>query len=179
MTSEEQEMPLAKIVTWTIEPKSSDVRRASQAALSAIFSMNGPHFTGILQKLPKAYQVCTYLWFPDEIESESVIGEFRLQESVTDVLARTLMSQSSTNESPTSRSIAASTTTTDGPGPFPMKPRSLQSPNSVSVGSLPRKSPFRTLPIDPVDDSENLNPDDIQQSLRTTANAIQVNNSFK
>jgi hypothetical protein len=96
------------------------------------------------------------------------------QESVTDVLARTLMSQSTTNESPTSRSIAASTTTTDGSGPFPMKPRSLQSPNSVSVGSLPRKSPFRTLPIDPVDDSENLNPDDIQQSLRTTANAIQV-----
>jgi len=60
MTSEEQEMPLAKIVTWTIEPKSSDVRRASQAALSAIFTMSGPHFTGILQKLPKAYQVLSH-----------------------------------------------------------------------------------------------------------------------
>jgi hypothetical protein len=61
-----------------------------------------------------------------------------------------------------------------------MKPRSLQSPNSVPATSglagsaLPRKSPYRNIPIDPVDDSENLNPEDIQQSLRTTANAIQV-----
>jgi hypothetical protein len=61
-----------------------------------------------------------------------------------------------------------------------MKPRSLQSPNSfpgsagLSGSGLPRKSPYRNIPIDPVDDSENLNPEDIQQSLRTTANAIQV-----
>lgn len=50
-------MPLAKIINWTIEPKSSEVRRASQAALTAIFTMNGPHFTGIVKKMPNAYQV--------------------------------------------------------------------------------------------------------------------------
>lgn len=154
MTLSDQEMPLAKIITLTIEPKSSDVRRSSQAALTSLFTLNGPHFTGILQKLPKAYQ-----------------------ENVTEVLAKGLMSMS-TIESPT-RPIGA-TVVGDNVGPSPMKPRTLQSPNSVSAaggGSLPRKSPYRNVPIDPVDDSENLNPEDIQQSLRTTANAIQ-NYSF-
>jgi hypothetical protein len=50
-------MPLAKIIGWTSEPKSGDVRRASQAAISALFALNGPHFTGVLHKLPKIYQV--------------------------------------------------------------------------------------------------------------------------
>ena len=142
----------------TYEPKSSEVRRSSQATLSALFGLNGPHFTGVLQKLPKVYQ-----------------------ENVTDVLAKGLMTMSMTAESPSSRPLGASMFGDLG-GPSPMKPRSLQSPNSVpgagtgGSGSmmLPRKSPYRNIPIDSVDDSENLNPEDIQQSLRTTANAIQV-----
>jgi hypothetical protein len=50
-------MPLAKIIAWSSEPKSTEVRRASHAAIAALFALNGPHFTGILQKLPKIYQV--------------------------------------------------------------------------------------------------------------------------
>jgi hypothetical protein len=144
----------------TYEPKSGDVRRSSQAALTALFTLNGPHFTGILQKLPKVYQ-----------------------ENVTDVLAKGLMTMSMTSESPSSAGIRPVGASFFGEMGGPMKPRTLQSPNSVPAGngsstgtgsSLPRKSPYRNIPIDPVDDSENLNPEDIQQSLRTTANAIQV-----
>lgn len=149
-------MPLAKIIAWSSEPKSSEVRRASQAAISALFALNGPHFTGVLQKLPKIYQ-----------------------DDVTDVLSKGMMTMSMTSES-LNRPSGAALFSDFGGSPAPMKPRTLQSPNSVPstpgiTGSgLPRKSPYRNIPIDPVDDSENLNPEDIQQSLRTTANAIQV-----
>ena len=148
-------MPLAKIIGWSSEPKSTEVRRASHAAISALFALNGPHFTGILQKLPKIYQ-----------------------DDVTDLLSKS-MTVSMTTESPI-RPSAGAASFGDFGGPSPMKPRSLQSPNSVPAAAglassgLPRKSPYRNIPIDPVDDSENLNPEDIQQSLRTTANAIQV-----
>ena len=56
-------------------------------------------------------------------------------------------------------------------GPSPMKPRPVQSTLNTS---RPRTSPHRAL--DP-DDSENLNPEDVNKSLRLTANAIQ-NYSF-
>ena len=52
-----------------------------------------------------------------------------------------------------------------------MKPRPIQSQLNTS---RPRTSPLRN--IDP-DDSENLNPEDVNKSLRLTANAIQ-NYSF-
>lgn len=148
-------MPMAKIIGWTSEPKSSEVRRSSQNALTALFALNGPHFTGVIQKLPKIYQ-----------------------DDVTEVLSKGMMTMSMTAESPPVRPIGASLFG-EMVGPSPMKPRSLQSPNSVPGAgtggtALPRKSPYRNIPIDPVDDSENLNPEDIQQSLRTTANAIQV-----
>merc|ERR1719154_648654 len=56
-------------------------------------------------------------------------------------------------------------------GPSPMKPRALQpQPNT----NRPRQSPHKAL--DP-DDSENMNPDEVNKSLRLTANAIQ-NYSF-
>merc|ERR1712110_1019291 len=64
-------------------------------------------------------------------------------------------------------------------GPSPMKPRSLHSPNSIEGGqNHPRKSlQGSSVLLDPADNEENLNPEEIHQSLRSTANAIQ-NYSF-
>ena len=57
------------------------------------------------------------------------------------------------------------------PSSGPMKPRTV---GSTLNTARPRTSPHRAL--DP-DDSENLNPEDVNKSLRLTANAIQ-NYSF-
>ncbi|CAB4065470.1 CLASP1_2 [Lepeophtheirus salmonis] len=57
----------------------------------------------------------------------------------------------------------------------PMKPR--YSPNSENCSSNIGSSSKNRELIDPIDDSENLNPEDVIKSLRSTANAIQ-NYSF-
>lgn len=46
-----------KIVQWTTEPKSADVRRASQNLLVALFSTNAAEFTSILSTFSKPSQV--------------------------------------------------------------------------------------------------------------------------
>jgi CLIP-associating protein 1/2 len=50
---------LAKIIGWTGDAKSSDIRRAAQAAVIALFNLNTPQVTMILAGLPTEYQV----WF--------------------------------------------------------------------------------------------------------------------
>lgn len=48
---------LAKIIGWTGDAKSSEIRRAAQAAVIALFNLNTPQFTMMLADLPKEYQV--------------------------------------------------------------------------------------------------------------------------
>ena len=57
LSSAEQEMALGKIITWTYEPKSADVRKAAMAALVSLFRLNANHFSMVLHRLPKVYQV--------------------------------------------------------------------------------------------------------------------------
>ena len=138
LTGPEQEMALAKVITWTYEPKSAEVRRQSQAALVALFQLNATHFTQILLKLPKV-----------------------LQENAAGFVTPQTMTESTATLTPDEDPIPDAA--------LPMKPR--QSPNSFSQ-LPPRKSPFKSN-FDPVDDSENLNPEEVHKSLRSTANAIQ------
>ena len=49
----EQEMALGKIITWTYEPKSAEVRKAAMASLVSLFRLNANHFSMILHRLPK------------------------------------------------------------------------------------------------------------------------------
>ena len=56
-TTKESEMALAKIITWTSEPKSADIRRSAHQTLVSMFNTHTPQMTQILQKLPKVYQV--------------------------------------------------------------------------------------------------------------------------
>jgi CLIP-associating protein 1/2 len=48
---------LTKIITWTSDPKSADIRRASGAALNALFNLNVPAVTMMLSEMPSEYQV--------------------------------------------------------------------------------------------------------------------------
>ena len=131
--NKDSEMALAKIITWTAEPKSADIRRAAHTAMVSMFNTHTPQMTQIVANLPQMYQ---------------------------DNCAELLDKQLPPGESPLKPT-----------GPSPMKPRPIQSQLNIS---RPRTSPHRAL--DP-DDSENLNPDDVNKSLRLTANAIQ-NYSF-
>ncbi|KRZ79085.1 CLIP-associating protein 1-A [Trichinella papuae] len=49
-------MAISRIVQWTGEPKSTEVRRTAQATLLALFSLNTPMFSQILSSFSKAYQ---------------------------------------------------------------------------------------------------------------------------
>ncbi|KRZ49265.1 CLIP-associating protein 1-B [Trichinella nativa] len=49
-------MAISRIVQWTGEPKSTEVRRTAQATLLALFSLNTAMFTQILSSFSKAYQ---------------------------------------------------------------------------------------------------------------------------
>merc|ERR1712223_112865 len=149
LSSAEQEMALGKIITWTYEPKSAEVRKAAMASLVSLFRLNANHFSMILHRLPKVYQ-----------------------DNAADLVPDFIMS-------------ASSTTLTDSTSEMPMKPintqqqSTMQSENLTSHLSKRRDSRDNNNDSkDPVDDSENLNPEEVHKSLRSTANAIQ-NYSFE
>nr|XP_034984686.1 CLIP-associating protein 1 isoform X3 [Zootoca vivipara] len=54
--SSEAKLAVSRIITWTTEPKSSDVRKAAQIVLISLFELNTPEFTMLLGALPKTFQ---------------------------------------------------------------------------------------------------------------------------
>merc|ERR1712223_2217486 len=152
LTSAEQEMALGKIITWTYEPKSVEVRKAAMASVVALFRLNANHFSMVLHKLPKVYQ-----------------------DNAADLVAEFVMSASSAT---LTDSMTRSSDLTSA-----MKPINAPEANNGggltgTVGLNKRRDSRDNNNKDPVDDSENMNPEDVHMSLRSTANAIQ-NYSFE
>ncbi|XP_035476991.2 CLIP-associating protein 2 isoform X4 [Scophthalmus maximus] len=56
VNSSETRLAVSRIITWTTEPKSSDVRKAAQLVLISLFQLNTPEFTMLLAALPKTFQ---------------------------------------------------------------------------------------------------------------------------
>ncbi|XP_057683934.1 CLIP-associating protein 2 isoform X4 [Corythoichthys intestinalis] len=56
VNSSETRLAVSRIITWTTDPKSSDVRKAAQAVLIALFQLNTPEFSMLLAALPKTFQ---------------------------------------------------------------------------------------------------------------------------
>ncbi|XP_035241644.1 CLIP-associating protein 2-like isoform X10 [Anguilla anguilla] len=56
VNSSETRLAVSRIITWTTEPKSAEVRKAAQAVLIALFQLNTPEFTMLLGALPKTFQ---------------------------------------------------------------------------------------------------------------------------
>ncbi|XP_035849248.1 CLIP-associating protein 2 isoform X18 [Sander lucioperca] len=56
VNSSETRLAISRIITWTTEPKSSDVRKAAQSVLISLFQLNTPEFTMLLAALPKTFQ---------------------------------------------------------------------------------------------------------------------------
>ncbi|XP_040492947.1 CLIP-associating protein 2 isoform X6 [Ursus maritimus] len=56
INSSETRLAVSRVITWTTEPKSSDVRKAAQLVLISLFELNTPEFTMLLGALPKTFQ---------------------------------------------------------------------------------------------------------------------------
>ncbi|KAM6959357.1 CLIP-associating protein 2 isoform 1-T1 [Aplochiton taeniatus] len=56
VNSSETRLAVSRIITWTTEPKSSEVRKAAQSVLISLFQLNTPQFTLLLGNLPKTFQ---------------------------------------------------------------------------------------------------------------------------
>ncbi|KAG8195475.1 hypothetical protein JTE90_010784 [Oedothorax gibbosus] len=47
---------IMKVITWTAGPKSSDLRKCGEDVLVALFSLNPPEYSNLIEQLPKAYK---------------------------------------------------------------------------------------------------------------------------
>merc|ERR1719204_2568188 len=187
LTSPEQEMALAKVITWTYEPKSAEVRRQSQAALVALFQLNPAHFTRVMQALPKLVQenAAGIVSFAVSQTSSSDSASGAMNESTATLTPEVTGSLLSNRDSPEGGNEGMESdmimSTSGVMRPSRVSNTSQPAPTTTPQSghnnlAQPRKSPYTRSSsgyVDPVDDSENLNPEDIHQSLRSTANAIQ------
>uniref|UniRef100_A0A7N6F6U0 TOG domain-containing protein n=1 Tax=Anabas testudineus TaxID=64144 RepID=A0A7N6F6U0_ANATE len=72
VNSSETRLAVSRIITWTTEPKSSDVRKAAQVVLIALFELNTPEFTMLLGALPKTFQDGTTKLLHNHLRNASV-----------------------------------------------------------------------------------------------------------
>ncbi|KAB7504085.1 CLIP-associating protein 2, partial [Armadillidium nasatum] len=140
--SQDTPVALTKILAWTADQKSVEVRRASSAAFIAMFNCNMSDLSTLLQQLPQACQTTASLIIQNHLKRAN-----SLDASPSSLPPRTPPSSGST-------------------------PPVLQSPNT----SLPRlhRPRFHTLDLD---DTENLNPEEVSRSLKRTTDEIR-NYSF-
>uniref|UniRef100_A0A8C5D7L0 CLIP-associating protein 1-A-like n=1 Tax=Gouania willdenowi TaxID=441366 RepID=A0A8C5D7L0_GOUWI len=74
INSSETRLAVSRIITWTTEPKSTDVRKAAQVVLIALFELNTPEFTMLLGALPKTFQDGTTKLLHNHLRNTSGIG---------------------------------------------------------------------------------------------------------
>ncbi|XP_077994040.1 CLIP-associating protein 1-like isoform X9 [Glandiceps talaboti] len=61
VNSSETRLAVSRIISWTREAKSLDIRKASQMVLIGMFELNTPEFSMMLSVLPKAFQQVSLL----------------------------------------------------------------------------------------------------------------------
>ncbi|XP_029597438.1 CLIP-associating protein 1-B isoform X4 [Salmo trutta] len=184
VNSSETRLAVSRIITWTTEPKSSDVRKAAQVVLIALFELNTPEFTMLLGALPKTFQDGATKLLHSHLRNSSNTGVASPSNTMgrTPPPPRHPSSRSSPLTSPTNCSHGGLSPSrlwgwsADGlskyPPPFP-------SP----LSSTPAAPSLKTLrsaysPSMSEYDTENLNTDEIYSSLRGVTEAIQ-NFSFR
>ncbi|XP_038583428.1 CLIP-associating protein 1-like isoform X4 [Micropterus salmoides] len=96
VNSSETRLAVSRIITWTTEPKSSDVRKAAQVVLIALFELNTPEFTMLLGALPKTFQDGTTKLLHNHLRNASGMS----MASPSNTAARTPPRQHSSRSSP-------------------------------------------------------------------------------
>ncbi|XP_034466517.1 CLIP-associating protein 1-like isoform X11 [Hippoglossus hippoglossus] len=187
VNSSETRLAVSRIITWTTEPKSSDVRKAAQVVLIALFELNTPEFTMLLGALPKTFQDGTTKLLHNHLRNASAHSGIVMaspSNSMGRPPPRQPGSRSSPLTSPTNCSHGGLSPSrlwgwsADGlskfpPPPFPSSPLPPPAAHS-SLQAMRRAYSPSMLEYD----SENLNSEEIYSSLRGVTEAIQ-NFSFR
>ncbi|XP_054237286.1 CLIP-associating protein 1 isoform X2 [Indicator indicator] len=176
VNSSETRLAVSRIITWTTEPKSSDVRKAAQIVLISLFELNTPEFTMLLGALPKTFQDGATKLLHNHLKNSSntSVG------SPSNTLGRTPSRHSGSRTSP----LTSPTNCSHG-GLSPSRfwgwsadglskhPPPLSQPNSIPTAPS-HKTFRRSYSPSMLDyDTENLNSDEIYSSLRGVTEAIE------
>ncbi|XP_042620052.1 CLIP-associating protein 1 isoform X22 [Cyprinus carpio] len=183
VNSSETRLAVSRIITWTTEPKSSDVRKAAQVVLISLFELNTPEFTMLLGALPKTFQDgATKLLHSHLKNSSNTSSVSSPSNTMGRTPARHPTSRTSPLTSPTNCSHGGLSPSrlwgwsVDGllkhPSPSPPPPTP---PSHPSIPAGPSLRAFRcTLSPSMLEyDTENMNSDEIFSSLRGVTEAIQ------
>ncbi|XP_059356341.1 CLIP-associating protein 1-like isoform X10 [Carassius carassius] len=183
VNSSETRLAVSRIITWTTEPKSSDVRKAAQVVLISLFELNTPEFTMLLGALPKTFQDGATKLLHSHLKNSSNTSSVS---SPSNTMGRTPprhpTSRTSPLTSPTNCSHGGLSPSrlwgwsVDGllkhPSPSPPPPTP---PSHPSIPAGPSLRAFRCAlsPSMLEYDTENMNSEEIFSSLRGVTEAIQ------
>ncbi|XP_077436140.1 CLIP-associating protein 1a isoform X20 [Vanacampus margaritifer] len=181
INSSETRLAVSRIITWTTEPKSSDVRKAAQVVLISLFELNTPEFTMLLGALPKTFQDGATKLLHNHLKNSSNASSSVGSPSNTigRMPHRHTPSRTSPLTSPTNCSHGGMSPSrlwgwgVDGLSKQPPAPTPLPQLNSTSAA--PSFRVLRRAPSPSVMeyDTENMNSEDIYSSLRGVTEAIQ------
>ncbi|XP_061443071.1 CLIP-associating protein 2 isoform X2 [Rhineura floridana] len=104
VNSSETRLAVSRIITWTTEPKSSDVRKAAQSVLISLFELNTPEFTMLLSALPKTFQDGATKLLHNHLRNTGNGGQGSMGSPLTRPVPRSPASWSSPITSPTNTS---------------------------------------------------------------------------
>ncbi|XP_023185218.1 CLIP-associating protein 1-A-like isoform X4 [Xiphophorus maculatus] len=180
VNSSETRLAVSRVITWTTEPKSADVRKAAQVVLIALFELNTPEFTMLLGALPKTFQDGTTKLLHSHLRSASAgIAMAAPGDWAGRTPPRPPGGRSSPLTSPTNHGGLSPSRlwgwSADGLSKYPpLPPFPSPLPPTASLKALRRAYSPSMLEYD----SENLNTEDLYGSLRGVSEAIQ-NFSFR
>ncbi|XP_055727222.1 CLIP-associating protein 1-like isoform X25 [Salvelinus fontinalis] len=179
VNSSETRLAVSRIITWTTEPKSSDVRKASQVVLISLFELNTPEFTMLLGALPKTFQDGATKLLQNHLKNSSNTSSVS---SPSNTIGRTPSrhppSRTSPLTSPTNCSHGGLSPSRlwggcwSGDG-LPKHPPHPPPPHSTPAGPALRVLRRACSPSMLEYDTENMNSDEIYSSLRGVTEAIQ------
>ncbi|XP_042300986.1 CLIP-associating protein 1 isoform X8 [Sceloporus undulatus] len=176
VNSSEAKLAVSRIITWTTEPKSSDVRKAAQIVLISLFELNTPEFTMLLGALPKTFQDGATRLLHNHLKNSSNTSVGSPSNTVGRTPSRHPSSRTSPLTSPTNCSHGGLSPSrfwgwsADG---LSKHPPPLFQPNSIPAAP-PHKTFRRSYSPSMLDyDTENLNSDEIYSSLRGVTEAIE------
>ncbi|XP_075306393.1 CLIP-associating protein 2 isoform X13 [Odontesthes bonariensis] len=104
VNSSETRLAVSRIITWTSEPKSSDVRKAAQSVLIHLFQLNTPEFTMLLAALPKTFQDGATKLLQNHLKNTGNAAQAQMGSPLTRHTPRSPASWSSPVTSPTNTS---------------------------------------------------------------------------
>nr|KAF6353066.1 cytoplasmic linker associated protein 1 [Pipistrellus kuhlii] len=176
INSSETRLAVSRIITWTTEPKSSDVRKAAQIVLISLFELNTPEFTMLLGALPKTFQDGATKLLHNHLKNSSNTSVGSPSNTIGRTPSRHNSSRTSPLTSPTNCShggLSPSWSWDWSANGLSKHPPPFSQPNSMPTApshKALRRSPSPSL-LDY--DTENLNSEEIYSSLRGVTEAIE------